>query len=62
MMLVNRFTGEIGFGEMLGTIELRIVDVCDAQPRYMEIGGYELALENESKKTPVAKREEGEKR
>lgn len=38
------------------------MDVCDAQPRYMKIGGYQLALENDSKKTAVAKREEGEKR
>ena len=39
-----------------------LVEVCDAQPRYIKLGGYELNLENDSSKGTITKREVGEEK
>ena len=37
------------------------MDVRDAWPKYIKIGGHALDLEDDTNKSAVAKREEGEK-
>lgn len=39
-----------------------LVEVGDAQPRYIKVDGYELDLEDDSNKSTIAKREVGEEK